>query len=178
MRRRRYRRSRCRHDTDVPDQGGRFSSWRDRRHWLVAGGTTALLLLNRRDAAPCVIGSWRTTSYVIAATEGGGKTATTTVTGLRMQFKSDRTNQQYFANVTTRTDDGDVHRLSGTVNFTYRLDGNTIVYTDGRAENMSEPGWDIDYTETADCTGQDLTLTGTLDRDGVHSQWTTKLTRE
>ncbi len=145
---------------------------------LVAGGTTAILALNRQqDVAKCVIGSWQTTSYVITASDGAD-TTTTTVTGLRMQFKSDGTTQQYFANVTTQTKDGDAKRLAGTVTFKYTVDGDVITYRQGRGENMAEPGWDIDYNETADCNGKDLKLTGTLDRDGIHSDWTTMLTRE
>jgi hypothetical protein len=145
---------------------------------LVAGATTAFLALNRpANVATCLIGSWWTTSYIITATEGGDS-ATTTVTGLHMQFKGDGTTQQDFANVTTRTNDGEVHQLSGTVEFKYTVDGDTIAYREGRGQNMSEPGWDIDYTETAVCDEKGLTLTGKLDRDAVHSEWTTALTRE
>jgi hypothetical protein len=144
---------------------------------LIAGGTTAFLAMNRDDLATCIIGSWRTTSYIITATDAGD-TTTTTVTGLRLQFKNDGSTQQYFADVSTQTNDGDAKQLSGTVTFKYTVDGDTIAYANGRAEGMSEPGWDIDYTERADCSATDLTLTGTLDRDGLHSDWTTKLTRE
>jgi hypothetical protein len=147
---------------------------------LAAAGAT--VVLGRPRLAACLVGAWHTTSYVLAVTSTTGATTdTTTFAGLRFQFKPDGTAHQYFTDVTASTDTGtgEVEPLDGTVTFRYNLAGDTIRYTNGRASDMSEQGWDADYAETATCAGDHLTLHGRIARTSdFASTWTIEAARE
>ena len=74
--------------------------------------------------------------------------------------------------------DGELTELTGTVTYDYRLDGTTVRYTNGSAQDESGASREQDYDESADCSEDTLTLTGADVGDDFKAEWTVKLIRQ
>ncbi len=135
---------------------------------VAAGGVTAFVVLSGAPLRDCVVGSWKATSFVMDYADSGR----TTIDGVRMQWKSSGASTIFFTGAAQTDESGDTVELGGTATFSYTIDGDEISYTNGRGNAGEE--WLVEYSESASCDGDDLSLTGKTSG----AEWTVKLARE
>jgi hypothetical protein len=142
---------------------------------IIAGAVTTVVLARNFSVASCLTGTWRAHSHVTTLVTNGS-TTTNTITGLRVEIR-DGTAQHDYNRAMARLD-GELVELSGTVTYDFRVDGRTIVYTNGRTRDSSGESREQDYAENVDCAGDRLTLTGAAGHASSRAEWTIKLNRE
>jgi hypothetical protein len=136
---------------------------------VAAGGVTAFVVLSGAPLQNCVVGSWKATSYVMEYDDAG----TVSIDGVRMQWKGSGTSTVFFTGATQTDDSGATVELGGTATYSYTIDGDEISYTNGRGNAGAE--WLGEYSESASCEGDALTLTG---ETSGGPRWTVELARE